>query len=30
MEKIKNTPNEAAPIINKFSADDIPRCPDCN
>ena len=30
MEKIKNTPNEAAPIINNFSADDIPRCPDCN
>ena len=30
MEKIKNTPNEAAPTINKFSADDIPRCPDCN
>ena len=30
MEKIKNTPNEAAPVINKLSADDIPRCPDCN
>ena len=28
MEKI--IPNEAAPIINKLSEDDIPRCIDCN
>ena len=28
MEKMNNTPNEAAPIIDKL--EDIPRCPDCN
>ena len=28
MEKINNTPNEAAPVIDKL--DDIPRCPNCN
>ncbi len=28
MEKMNNTPNEAAPVIYKL--DDIPRCPKCN
>ena len=30
MEKINNTPNEAAPVIKNLTADDIPRCPSCN
>ena len=30
MEKIKNNPNEAAPVINKLTPDNIPRCIDCN
>ncbi len=29
MEKM-NIPNEAAPVINKLSPDDITRCPNCN
>ena len=27
---IKNIQNEAPPIINKLTPDDIPRCPNCN
>ncbi len=30
MEKIKNNPNEAAPVINKLTPDNITRCIDCN
>ncbi len=30
MEKINNSPNEAAPIKNKLSQDDITRCINCN
>ena len=30
MEKINDCPNEAAPIINKLSPDDITRCINCN
>ena len=30
MEKMNNTPNEAAPTIYNFNPNDIPRCPDCN
>ena len=27
MEKNNNIPNEAAPVIQNLTADDIPRCP---
>ena len=30
MEKIKNTPNEAPPVINKLTEENILRCIDCN
>ena len=30
MEKSQNNLNEAAPIINNFTPDDITRCPNCN
>ena len=30
MEKIKNNPNEPAPIINKLTLDNITRRIDCN
>ena len=30
MEKNNNIPNEAAPVIQNLTADDIPRCPSCN
>ncbi len=30
MEKYQNNLNEAAPIINNFTPDDITRCPNCN
>ena len=30
MEKINDIPNEATPILNKLSQDDISRCINCN
>ena len=30
MKNIKNIVNEAAPILNKLTLDDITRCPNCN
>ena len=30
MENITNVPNEAAPILNKLTPDDVARCPNCN
>ncbi len=30
IEKMNNIPNEAPPVINNLTPDDIPRCPNCN